>query len=92
MAVSLIKISELRSEEGDKTVKELAEFLEKKLSVKVEVTSGGITLSYEEGNEIPSRAYLRVLLRKFLHQAELKEWFRVISGAERAFVIKARRE
>jgi len=92
MSTSLIKISELRSEEGDKTVKGLAEFLEEKLSVKVEVTSSEITLSYEEGNEIPSRTHLRVLLRKFLHQAELKEWFRVISGAERAFVIKARRE
>lgn len=92
MSTSLIRISELRSEEGDEKVKELAEFLERKLSAKVEVTSGEITLSYEEGKKIPSRAYLRVLLRKFLHRAELKEWFRVISGAENAFVIKAKKE
>ncbi len=92
MSTSLIKISELRSEEGDKTVKELAEFLEEKLSAKAKVTSSDITVSYEEESEIPSRTYLRVLLRKFLHQAELKEWFRVISGAENAFVVKARKE
>lgn len=92
MSSSIIKISELRSEEGAETVTELAEFLEGKLGAKAEVTSGEITLSYEEGNKIPSRAYLRVLLRKFLHKAELREWFRVISGTENAFVIKAKKE
>jgi hypothetical protein len=91
MSTSRIKISELRSEEGADAVEELAEFLEKKLEVQAETTSSDITLSFEEGTERPSRGHLRVLLRKFLHQAELKEWFRVISGEEDAFIIKARK-
>ncbi len=92
MSISLIKIAELRSEEGDETVKELVEFLEEKVGVKPDVTSDDITLNYKEDDKIPSRAHLRVLLRKFLHKAELKEWFRVIAGAENALVIKAKKE
>jgi len=87
MSTILIKISELRGKD-DENVKDLAEFLGGRAGAKVDVTSGEITLNFEEGKKIPSRGHLRVLLRKFLHQAELKEDFRVISGKENVFIIK----
>jgi len=90
MSTIVIKISELRGID-DENVKDLAEFLEGKSKAKVDVTSDEITLNFEEGKKIPSRAHLRVLLRKFLHRAELKEEFRVISGKENVFVIKERK-
>jgi hypothetical protein len=86
----MINISELRGID-DKSVKDLAEFLEGKVEAKVEVTSGEIILNYEKGKKVPSKAHLRVLLRKFLHQAELKEDLRVILGKENVFIIKERK-
>lgn len=90
MPTIVIKISELRGID-DESVKDLAVFLENRAGAKVDVTSGEITLNFEEGKKIPSRAHLRVLLRKFLHRAELKEELRVISGEGNVFVIKERR-
>ena len=90
MSTIVIKISELRDID-DESVKDLAEFLEGRADATVDITSDEITLNFEEEKKIPSRAYLRVLLRKFLHRAELKEEFRVISGKENVFVIKERK-
>ena len=86
-----IDISELRRGEGDEAVEDLAEFLEEKVKTKIDVSGDEIILDYEETEEILSKAYLRVLLRKFLHREELKEWFRVIAGKEKAFIIKEKR-
>jgi len=91
MSTIVIKISKLRGKD-DENVKALAEFLENKAEAKADVTSGEIILKYEEGKKPCTRAYLRVLLRKFLHRAELKEEFRVISGKENIFIIKERKE
>ena len=91
MSIIVIKISELRSKD-EENVEDLAEFLEGRADATVDVTSDEITLKYEEGKKGPSRSYLRVLLRKFLHKAELKEEFRVISGKENLFIIKERKE
>ncbi len=91
MSTVVIKISELRGM-NDENVKDLAEFLENRAGAKVDVTRGEITLNFEEGKKIPSRAHLRVLLRKFLHRAELKEELRVISGEENVFIIKERKQ
>ncbi|MFB0501549.1 MAG: 60S ribosomal protein L22 [Candidatus Bathyarchaeia archaeon] len=91
MSIIVIKISELRSQNGQ-NVEDLAELLEGRADATVDVTSNEITLKYEEGKKAPSRSYLRVLLRKFLHRAELKEEFRVISGKENVFIIKERKE
>jgi hypothetical protein len=91
MSTIVIKISELRGKD-EENVNDLAEFLEKRAEAKVNVTSDEITLNFEEEKKITSRAYLRVLLRKFLHRAELKEEFRVISGKENVFVIKERKK
>lgn len=85
-----IDISELRTGDGDEVVEALAEFLKDRSEANVDVTSDQIILEYEETKESPSKAHLRVLLRKFLHREELKEWFRVIAGKEKAFIIKER--
>lgn len=86
-----IDISELREGDGDEAVEDLAEFLRDRVEAKIDVTSDEIVLDYEETKEAPSKAQLRVLLRKFLHKEELKEWFRVIAGREKAFIIKEKR-
>jgi len=91
MSTVVIKISELRGKD-EENVKDLAEFLEARADATVDIASDEITLKYEEGKKAPSRSYLRVLLRKFLHKAELKEEFRIICGKENVFVIKERKE
>ncbi|MEM3699731.1 MAG: 60S ribosomal protein L22 [Candidatus Bathyarchaeia archaeon] len=70
-----INISELKSE-GEDVVKELAGFIKEKTNAEVETATDFITV---KGEEKVSKRYLRVLLKKFLHQIELKEYFRVIS-------------
>lgn len=88
----IINVSELHDVEGE-SIKELAEFLEEKTKAKIDVGSNEITVKLgNEGKDVPSKAYLRVLLRKFLHRAELKGEFRVISSGENVFMIKTRRE
>lgn len=91
MSTISIKISELRRANED-NVDDLAEFMEGRTDALVNTTSDEIILKYEEGKRTPSRSYLRVLLRKFLHKTELKEEFRVISGKENVFIIKERKE
>jgi len=91
MSKIAIEISELRGNDGDEAVNDLKEFLEDKVGTKVEVTSGEIILKSEEGTKIPAKSHIRVLLKKFLHQAELKDIFRVIAGRENAFIIKIRK-
>ena len=87
MSTVTIQISELRSENAEK-IEDLAEFLRDKVDAKIDVTSSEIALNYEDKKERPPKTYIRVLLRKFLHKAELKEQFRVISGGENVFIIK----
>lgn len=91
MSTVEIKISELRKE-NDENVNDLAEFLEGRVGGKIDVAGSEITLNFENKQEVPSKTYLRVLLRKFLHKAELKEQFRVISGRENVFIIKERKQ
>jgi hypothetical protein len=88
----IIDVSELREVEGE-TVKELAEFLKEKVKAKIDVGGNEVTVKSENEEEvIPSKPYLRVLLRKFLHKTELKEDFRVLSSGENILMIKTRRE
>jgi hypothetical protein len=91
MSTFVIKISEFRGN-NDENVNDLAEFLQGKMDAKINVASSEITLNYENRGEVPPKTYLRVLLRKFLHKAELKEEFRVISGKENVFIIKERKK
>jgi hypothetical protein len=88
MTDTRIDISELKSEGGE-TIKELSEFLKEKTKVEVETTVSEIVVKAEE--KAVSRAYLRVLLRKFLHKHELKDYFRVIRGKENTLMVKEKK-
>lgn len=83
-----VDISELKSE-GSDLIEELAEFLKEKTKAEVETATDEIVVK-GEGKKV-SRSYLRVLLRKFLHKQELKEFFRVIGGKENTLIIKERK-
>ena len=89
MSSTVINVSDLRSYDGE-NVKDLADFLEKRLDGTVTVAKKEVTLAFEEGKEA-SRSCLRLLLKKFLHKADLKEELRVISGGENSFTIKERK-
>jgi hypothetical protein len=90
MSTVMVNVSELQSFDGE-SVNELAKFLEKRLDGTVTASKKEVTLGFEEGKEA-SRSCLRLLLKKFLHQADLKLDFKVISGGENAFTIKERKE
>lgn len=88
----LIEMSDLRDMHSDKSVEDLAKFLEGKMNAKVDVSGNKITITYEKVENAPPKKYLRVLLRKFLHKTELKEDLRVISSSphENMYVVKKR--
>ena len=88
MSEMRVDISQLKSE-GSDLIKELIEFLEEKTKAEVERATDEIVVK-DEGKNV-SKSYLRVLLRKFLHKQELKEYFRVIGGKENTLVIKERK-
>ena len=83
-----IDIAELKSE-GSDLIKELAEFIKQKTGSEVETAMDEIIVKNEEKNV--KRKYLRVLLKKFLHKNELKDYFRVIGGKEETLVVKERK-
>jgi uncharacterized protein (DUF2164 family) len=83
-----IDISELKSE-GDEIIKKLADFLKEKTEVEIETFSNEIIVDSAE--KTVSKQYLRVLLRKFLHKNELKDYFRVISEKEDTLKVKERK-
>jgi len=80
-----VDISELKAEGGD-VIKELADFLKEKTGTEVETAGDEITVKNDE--ETFSKPHIRVLLRKYLHKTELKEYFRVIGGKENTLVVK----
>ena len=84
-----IDISDLKRE-GSDVVKELATFLEGKTNTKAETGIDEITIK-GEGEEAVSRTYLRVLLRKFLHRKELRDFYRVIGGKDNTLVVKEKK-
>ena len=88
MVETRIDISELKSE-GSDIIKELAEFLEEKTKAEVETATNEIIVK-GEGKSI-SKKYLRVILRKFLHKVELKDYFRVIGGRENTLIVKEKK-
>jgi hypothetical protein len=80
-----VNISDLKGEGGD-VVKELVDFLKQKTNSKIETAADEITVKNEE--ETLSKPQIRVMLRKYLHKTELKEYFRVIGGKENTLVVK----
>ncbi|MCW3998244.1 MAG: 60S ribosomal protein L22 [Candidatus Bathyarchaeota archaeon] len=83
-----IDASELKSE-GKEVIQNLADFIKNKTRADVNVESRIINASIENG-EI-SKKYLRVLVKKFLHKSELKEYYRVISGNEDTLRVKEKK-
>jgi hypothetical protein len=83
-----IDASEIKNE-GKHLIKELADFLKEKTSA--EVTTEAETVTVKGEGEAVSKKYLRVLVKKFLHKQELKEYYRVIAGDEDTLKVKERR-
>ena len=88
MSEARININELKSE-GSDLIKELTTFLKEKTNAKIETGTDELVVKGEEANV--SRTYLRVLLKKFLHKKELKDYFRVIGGKENTLIVKGRK-
>ncbi len=75
--------------EGSDVVKALADFLKEKTSGEVTNEGGKMTLKTEAAGV--NRKYVRVLLKKFLHQKEIKDIYRVIGGEEETLAISERK-
>lgn len=86
----VVDVSELRSAYS-KEAEELEKFLKDKIKAKIDVADREITLNPGDKGEIPSKDYLRVLLKKYLHKADLRAEFRVIAGKENTLIIKGRK-
>jgi hypothetical protein len=61
------------------------------MDASVSSTKKEVTISFADGNEA-SRSCMRLLLKKFLHRAALREDFRVIAGDEDGWVLKEKKE
>jgi hypothetical protein len=85
MSQTKIEISDLKSE-GSDLIKELSQLIKEKTKADVETATDAIIIKGKD--KTVSRTYLRVLLKKFLHQQGLKEYFRVIGGRENTLMIK----
>ena len=83
-----VDASELKSE-GKDMLKELADFLKEKTSAEVTTESKMVTVK-GEGAAV-TKKYIKVLMKKFLHQRELKEEFRVISDKENTLKVKEKK-
>jgi len=83
-----VDASELK-DEGKEVVQGLADFMKEKTRAEVTNESNKVTV---KGETITvTKKYLRVLVKKYLHKAELKEYYRVISGDEDTLKIKERK-
>ena len=83
-----INASEIKNE-GKDTIKKLADFLKEKTNM--EVTTEAETVTVKGEGEAVSKRYLRVLMKKFLHKQELKEYYRVIAEEENTLKVKERK-
>jgi hypothetical protein len=85
MPETKVDIKDLKKE-GSDLIKDLSQFIKEKTKADVETATDCITIKTKE--KTVSRTHVRVLLKKFLHQQELKEYFRVIGGKENTLVVK----
>jgi hypothetical protein len=88
MADIVVDASELK-DEGKQVVQALADYVKAKTGAEVTNQSNKVTVT-GEGKTV-SKKYLRVLVKKFLHKQELKEYYRVISGDEDTLKVKERK-
>jgi hypothetical protein len=83
-----VDASELK-DEGKEVIQGLANFIKEKTNAEVTKESNRVTVKGE--TLAVTKKYLRVLLKKFLHKKELKEYYRVISGDENTLRVKERK-
>jgi hypothetical protein len=83
-----VDASEIKREEKN-IIGKLADFLKEKTSAEVTTEAEVVTIKGE--GEAVSKKYLRVLVKKFLHKQELKEYYRVIAGDEDTLKVKERK-
>ncbi len=83
-----VDASELK-DEGKEVIQGLADFMKEKTGAEVTKESNNVTVK-GEGAAV-SKKYLRVLVKKYLHKTELKEYYRVISGDEDTLKVKERK-
>jgi hypothetical protein len=83
-----VNASEIKKEK-DNVVKSLVDFLKDKTSADVTADAEMITVK-GEGDAV-TKKYIKVLVKKFLHQQDLKESFRVIMDEENTLKVKERR-
>jgi hypothetical protein len=85
-----VDASEIKKEK-DGVVKSLVDFLKNKTNADVSADAEMVTVK-GEGDAV-TKKYIKVLVKKFLHQQELKESFRVImdTAEENTLVINERR-
>jgi hypothetical protein len=83
-----VDTSELK-DEGKEVIQGLADFMKEKTNAEVTNESNKVTVKGESA--AVTKKYLRVLLKKFLHKKELKEYYRVISGDENTLKVKERK-
>lgn len=88
MVETRIGISELKKE-GSDTIEELNEFLKKRTEAEIRTETNEIIIEDKEGT--PSRLHVRLLVRKFLHNKELKDYYRVIGGKENTLTVKEKK-
>lgn len=88
MVEIVVDASELKNE-GKQVVQALADFVKEKTGSEVSEDSNKVTVK-GEGKSV-SKKYLRVLVKKFLHKQELKDYYRVISGDEVTLMVKERK-
>ena len=88
MSECRVDVSKLRAHDPEK-VEELKKFLEAKVGVTIDTSGNELVMKFEkEEVTLMRRRFLREALRKFLHRVNLRKDFRVISGGEKAFIIK----
>ena len=88
MVEIVIDASELKNE-GKDVIQGLNDFIKEKTGADVANESNKVTVK-GEGATV-SKKYLRVLVKKFLHKKQLKDYFRVISGNEDTLKVKERK-
>jgi hypothetical protein len=88
MVEIVVDASELKGE-GKQVVQALVDFVKEKTGGEVTEDSNRLTVK-GEGKAV-SRKYLRVVVKKFLHKQELKDYYRVISGDEDTLKVKERK-
>ena len=84
----IVDASELKSE-GKAVIQGLADFMKEKTNADVISESNKVMVKGESA--AVSKKYLRLLVKKFLHKKELKDYFRVISEGENTLKVKERK-